>query len=315
MFYFRKKIYVLAIALMLMGCISSNLYGQQIYEGQVVDKLTELPVSAVTVRLMKQNIALATNDQGYFKLIATGVTITDTIVFTSVGYETYKLPVNAYQSQMFIKMEPSNILLNNVIIREGKIKYITLEKFSISDIKEARFQGHTINPTISFFSHHSFAKLFVAPHDNAQLVSIQMGRRDYLDFESNKAYTTTNKSARFLLNIMSVDPRTGGPDKLLYTKEITLQDNSLMVSVDLSKDKIVIPTAKFFIGIEWLQIPFNEVINLNPIKRVEKINKKGEQIMEDVAQYSILYQPFLVTYDHPFYIPKYSIALSATIFY
>jgi hypothetical protein len=319
------------LLLIMLLMLPSFCFAQEVYEGQAVDQKTELPILNVTIRSAKQRIATSANDQGYFKLTLPNAAINDTLIFTSIGYETFRLPLKNYLKQMFIKMQQSNTLLNKVTINNEQIKYVTLDKFTIGDIREGRINQNTFNATIPIFTHDAFAKLFVAPKDNAHLQRIQLGRRDYVGYQTNNVYTTTNKFARFLLHIMSADPKTGSPDKILFTKEVTLQDNSLMVSVDVSEEKFVIPSAQFFVAVEWLQIPFNEVINLNPIKRVEKINKKGKEVIGDLAKYSILYQPFLVAYQHPskvvtwfrnggnwgnFYVSdKYTIALSATIFY
>jgi len=129
---------------------------------------------------------------------------------------------------------------------------------------------------------------------------------------------------------MTIDTITGKPNKKIFTKEITLMDNALKVTIDLKNDKIVLPSTKFFIVIEWLRITLNEVITLDIVKKLEKVRKNGSQLLQDESQYIIRYQPCIVGFpgnkptqgwialDNINWEPQTmynSIALSATITY
>jgi hypothetical protein len=303
-------------------------YAQDVYEGQVISKTTELAIPGVSVVLLKEKVGTQTNDQGYYNLTSPNKVPNDTLVFSSVGYQTFRQPVSDYQKRMFITLEPSNTQLNQVNVGDRKMKVLVLDKFSVADIKTVYSQGYVTKP----FSQSAYAKLFEAPQEHVVLASVQLGRRDFAIARGNAyALTTSNKNTRFLIHILAVDPYTGAPGKVMFTKNITLKDNSQLVKIDLSEDKLVIPTTKFFVAVEWLRIPFNEVIKLDYAPKTVKIRKNGSRLTTDESKYSVLYQPFLVGFRQvkraPAWVkidddiwqhytdPYYDIALSATIHY
>jgi hypothetical protein len=317
----------LLTTILILACFQVIGYAQDVYEGQVISKTTERAIPGVTVTLLKERTATQTNEQGYFNLASENKALNDTLVFSSVGYQAYRLAVSHYQKKMFILLEPSNTQLNQVDISR-KMKVLTLEKFSWSDIKEVHMPGAYSHSTIPFVTRSSFAKLFEAPQANIILESVQIGRRDF--DSGNQPLTTTNKFTRFLIHILSVDSNMRGPGLEIFTKEVSLTDNSLMVTIDFSKDQLIIPYAKFFIAVEWLRISYNEIISLAYAPKVAKIRKSGKLLLENVSQYAILYQPFLIGYEQankaPIWIkigntwrsykdPRHEIALSATIHY
>ncbi|MES2428544.1 MAG: carboxypeptidase-like regulatory domain-containing protein [Bacteroidota bacterium] len=269
-------------------------FAQAVYEGQVLNKNTELAVPNVSVILLKQKTGTQTNTQGYFNLVTETPIPNDTLVFSSVGYQTYRLPVSGYQKQMFVLLEASNTQLNEVTITNQKIKVSVLDKFTWDNIKEVNssFYKHFTRP---FFALSSFAKLFTAPQANVLLTNVQLGRRE---FEGD---ATTNKFTRFLLHVQLVDSLTGAPGEVLFNKEVSLTDNSLKVTIDLSPDKIVIPHEKFFVVIEWLTIPYNEIITYRSIGFVEEINGNGHSVIKDEFRYYTYYQPFLISYEQTEY--------------
>ncbi len=306
-------------------------HAQQVYEGQVINAVTEEPLANATAALIKANTATASNNQGYYRLIVEKTLTTDTLVFSFVGYKTYRLPVSDYQNRMFIRLEPANNQLAQVNIGADKIKTLTIEKFSYADIKDLR--GRNYYTTFPYYTIGLFAKQFEAPNADAKLTKIKLGRRASFDIPvdiNDYPRTTSNKLARFLIHVMTADPVTGTPGKKIFTKEINLTDNSLLITVDVSKEHIIIPGKKFFIAIEWLSIPLNEVVNLDIGEKIKNIREVGEKATEDVSRYTIIYQPFLVIITHLSKVPAWTskdgikwdqiiqgseIALSATITY
>ncbi|HWZ35916.1 MAG TPA: carboxypeptidase-like regulatory domain-containing protein [Mucilaginibacter sp.] len=279
-------------AVFIICILPSITLAQTVYEGQVIDKTTELPIPAVTLTLIKKHFNTLTNDQGYFKLPANNTAVNDTIIFTSIGYQTYQLPVRDYKPYPYIKMQPTLTRLNqvNITARARKQKQVTLDKFLVSN---SNFYKKTLMG-VMVGNDKWTAKLFTLPTINTKLLSVQLGRDDLSDY-----FITTNKFARFNLHIMDIDSAKGSPGRILLTKEINLQDNSHMVLIDLSKDNLTLPSSKFFIAIERLFIPYNEVISIAPDYKAAGTNKKGEQILDDTPCYLIEYQPFLQPYPQP----------------
>ena len=257
-------------------------YSQVIYDGQVVDKDTELALPGVTVWLLKENVAASTNDQGYFNLTSINTLINDTLVFSSVGYHSFKLPVSAYKENLFLLLHPSNTNLQEVGITSRKLKDITLNKFVWADIADDKY----VTP---FSTNYAFAKLFTAPNGNMVLKSVALARK-----RRQHVPIKTTVNTRFLLNVMSVNRHTGEPDKILFSKTVSLTDNAQLIRLDLSTDKIVISDSQFYISIEWLRVPYNEVISMSSAPRVRKVTKKKKDIYESVTDYRTTYQPTLI---------------------
>lgn len=273
-------------------------FAQGVYQGQVINSITEAPIADVTVTLLKEKSGTRTNNQGYFRLIIDNPELNDTLSFSFVGYKTFLLPVSAYQNQMFILLTPANNQLAQVNIGGSNVKTLTLDKFGYSDVKDLINDQHSIYRTFPYYTLGTFAKYFEAPTINVLLTTIELGRRDLdiPDKRVNYPLATSNKYARFLIHIMIPDSVTGLPGKKIFTREITLTDNSLKVTIDVRSERIVIPTAKFYIAVEWLKTMRNEVIMLGRTNKVRRTTKKGEQLLQDASVYSIMYQPFLTQF-------------------
>jgi hypothetical protein len=288
-----QKTLLIIVALL---CLVPKLTrAQDVYDGQVINKVTELPIPGVTVILLKQKAATQTNERGYFSLSPEKPVANDTLQFSSVGYKTFKLPVSAYQPQMFILLEASNTQLNEVLISNKKIKTITLGRFLNYDLKNSGKSGlfsHTVRVVASPMP---LAKLFTAPKANAILTGIAMGRQD---LPESPTYAIRNKFTTFLIHVMAQDTDTGGPGKVLFTKTVSLTDNSTRIDFDLTDRFLIIPGSKFFIAIEWMYIPYNEIISIGNADKVKRLTKRGRQVLEDTAGYGIMYQPFLVGYEN-----------------
>jgi len=314
----------LCIAVWLLLSTALKLHAQNNYEGQVIDKSTELAIPNVTVVLQKTNKATQTSEQGYFKITTDTETASDTLIFSFVGYKTLKLGVKESQHQILVSLEPTINQLSQVVIMGNKVQDRVLHKFSWSDLNEAATN------TRHFNAYNSMAKLFETPQTNTRLINIKIGRTQ---LNSNLAapQATESKYARFFVHVCAVDSITNAPGRILLTKELILLDNARMITLDLSKESIIIPGAKFFITIEWINIPFNETVVRNATSMTERAKLNGRILKEDVAIYFIEYQPFLVGY--PTNDPKmviwyknddkwlimnntgYELAISATIRY
>ncbi|MDB5004759.1 MAG: hypothetical protein JWQ34_2984 [Mucilaginibacter sp.] len=268
-------------------------HAQDVYYGQVINKVTEAVIPGVTVMLLKEKIATQTNEQGYFSLSTRNPVANDTLQFSSIGYKTFKLPVSAFQPKNFIMLEASNTSLNEVHITDAKIKTITLGRFFTYDLKNIGWSYLYYHYTRVIVQRTPLAKLFTAPNPNAILTGISMGRQD---LPASPSYATRNKFTTFLLHVMAEDADTGGPGKILFTKNVSLTDNSTRIDFDLTKEIIVIPTAKFFVAIEWLITPYNEIIEVSNTQKFDWVTKHGYQIFKDASDYRVSYQPFLVGY-------------------
>jgi hypothetical protein len=285
--------------LSLLLCLLSTLcVGQRVYDGQAINKTTGEPIPAATVRLLKENVATQTNDKGYFTLTSEIKIANDTLIFSSVGFNTYRLPVSSYQKSLAVILAPSNTALSQVNIGSNKVKTTFLEHFGYREINDVHgIHGGYENLTFPYTTRNALAKLFEAPQPNVRLTEIQLGRRDYEnEWYGQWPHTTSNRLTRFLVRILAVDTITNSPGTILYTKEVSLKDKALIVTLDVTDENIRLPTAKFFISVEWLRIPYNEIVSLSMDSVIYKKRTFREDINLNVSKYYVFYQPILVSY-------------------
>jgi hypothetical protein len=280
--------------LFLILCFPPTLcFGQDVYDGQVINSVTDIAIPSVTVKLLKEKVATQTNERGYFSLAYESHEKNDTLQFTCVGYKPFKLPVSAYLPHVLIALEASNTELNEVLINNKKVKQIILGRFFNYDLKNSGRSNLYYHVTQVIAQRTLLAKLFTAPQANAILTSIALGRQD---LPTSPTYAIRNKYTNFLIHVIAEDPDVGGPGDILFTKTVSLSDNSARVDIDVSKELIVIPGINFFVAIEWLITPYNEIIAVSNSPKLDWVTKRGYQMLKDASEYRVSYQPFLIGY-------------------
>ena len=306
----NRLIVALICAVNLLFVFTEPVKSQTRIEGQVIDKVTQLAIPSVTVQMVREKLTTSTNGQGYFKFDLEQMISNDTLVFSSIGYLTYKLPTSNYVPNGFIQLQPSNTSLKQVDITSTELKTKRINGFDL---------GHVISDFESaptpYTSQFAYAKLFTVPTENALLTKIEIGR---IGFESKRRTRVsadgsfpelplikTNPKTRFLIHVMTVNPRSNLPDVTLFTKVISLDDNLIWVTIDLAKEGVVLAAKEFFLAVEWLRIPYNEIIKLEWAPRIRGLRKNGEQLLEDVSQYRVLYQPAMASYKSEKKVPSY----------
>jgi hypothetical protein len=279
--------------LFLILCFSPALcFGQDVYDGQVINSVTDIAIPSVTVKLLRERVATQTNERGYFSLAYESHEKNDTLQFSCVGYKPFKLPVSAYLPHVLIALEAANTELNEVLINNKKVKQIILGRFFNYDLKNSGRSNLYYHVTQVVAQRTPLAKLFTAPQANAILTSIALGRQD---LPKSPTFAVRNKYTKFLIHVMAADD-LGRPGDVLFTKNVSLSDNSARVDIDLSKEYIVIPSEKFYVAIEWLITPYNEIFEVSNSPKLDWVTKRGYQMLKDASEYRVSYQPFLIGY-------------------
>lgn len=283
----RYRILLLVLCSLPIICL-----GQSVYDGQVINSITDIAIPSVTVKLLRERAATQTNERGYFSLMYESHEKNDTLQFTCVGYKPFKLPVSAYLPHVLIALEAANTELNEVFINNKKVKQIILGRFLNYDLKNSGRSNLYYHATQVIVQRVPLAKLFTAPRANAILTSIALGRQD---LPTSPTYAVRNKYTKFLIHVMA-EADVSGPGDVLFTKTVSLSDNSARVDIDLSKEYIVIPSEKFYVAIEWLITPYNEIFEVSNSPKLDWTTKHGYQMLKDASEYRVSYQPFLIGY-------------------
>ncbi len=108
------------ILLVILGLFfyTSTSFAQGKFSGQVVDSQTNEPISGVLVKLNHSNIGTRTDFSG--KFIIPFSQKVDSLIFSFIGYENYKIPITP--SYTIIKLKPSAIALNQVVVSGNRDK-------------------------------------------------------------------------------------------------------------------------------------------------------------------------------------------------
>ncbi len=311
------KTYLLLLFGLILCVCPDVVLAQANYEGQVIDKTTELPVPFATVTLAKAKTATQTSEQGYYNL-KSSATEKDSLIFTCVGYQTYRMPVTAYKQNMFITLQPTSTALKEVVIGVRK-KTKTLSAFSSDALPYLSNFGFFYPEQL--FEAQMYAKQFEAPKPDAAVIRIDIGRR----LPDTWGETKPGKKTTFKVHIITVHPQTGAPDSILFTKDVSVQDRLRKITIMLDSSNAILNSTKFFVAIEWLRIPHNEYIMRRSFSRT--VN--GNEIDRNDGFDRVIYQPLLAQqmrspkytswqmtngvwqlFEH-----KFDIALSATVNY
>lgn len=230
--------------------------GQKVYRVTIVDAQNGRPISKATIKVISKQISLETDLNGQFTLSTESIFETDTLIISYVGYISKKVPVYGLAVSSKIKLVEAVKSLKELTILKTKYKSVVLNKFS---------------KTIPFFIGLKMAaqKMFL-PQPGAVLNSIVIVR----SLEKGK-----NSQARFKVHIFDVDPKTGSPGAQLLESGIEVTDiGNEKINVDLKDHYLIIQDKAFFVGIEWLYIPYNQYINVHKEMLPVTIYENGTQV-------------------------------------
>ncbi len=114
-----RQSYTRLLLIMLCLHIATSLTAQ--IRGIVTDSLTNEPLPYVTVRYEGTAIGVRTGDNGEYNLQA--LAGTGELVFSCVGYLTKKVRLTKGSRRMDVKLSPTDVMLNEVVVKPKREKY------------------------------------------------------------------------------------------------------------------------------------------------------------------------------------------------
>jgi hypothetical protein len=219
-----------------------SLFGQTQIQGSIIDKLKGEQVPFATVGLIKENIGGNADENGQFSITSTKQQQDDTLIVSSMGYQTRKVPLSTLsQHKGTIALSPLPTALKEVVVRNDyKWTYSTLNDFSGC--------GHEFVSSSGY--HTQLAQHFDVGTSGAILSSVAICRFSIPLIAREKA--------RFRIRVYDMDPVTRAPSTDLCNQVIEVSTKSSHVVVDMQPYNILIPNKDFFVAVEWLKIPYNE---------------------------------------------------------
>ncbi len=207
--------------------------GQIIYKGSIINKSTKEKVPYSSVGLIKENTGINANEEGYFILPSKNY-INDTLIISSVGYETFKICVNNLPENLQYEISENPIPLKTVIINSNYNESTTLNDFS-----NCGLNSYTSNGSVTQIAQH-----FRSPIANSLLSKLEICK--------------VGDNSLFRIRIYDMDSLSGKPSTDLADTIIEVKSGKRHVNIDLEPYKIIIPGKDFFIAIEWLYIAYNQ---------------------------------------------------------
>lgn len=212
-------------------------FSQSIMSVTVVDSRSGLGIPGVNVRLSQGKVVKETDKNGFVLLKLEKDLKNDTIIFTHVSYNTFKMPAAKLSKETTVPLAPKSQVLAQVDIFGKPSQTITFNKI-----------GQMIPyPPMS----GQVAQMIKCNESGGVLKSIIIAR--------SLPRNNVNPQTKFKLYIYDLNNETGGPGESLLGDGIVVNnEKDEYIQIDFSNNPVSIPQKVFFIGIEWLIIPYNE---------------------------------------------------------
>lgn len=281
-----------------------NLFGQNSFEGKVINAKSKEIVPFATIGLMKENIGTNANENGKFTLLSQGIKENDTLIISCVGYSTQKLPIDKINKiGLVIELKEQVTILNEVVVK-NKTSWTTE---TLNDFSKC---GNSFITSSGYQT--QLAQHFEVKEENSILTEIKICKMAIALIDPEKTM--------FRIRIYDIDTMTKSPSTDLCDEIIEVKTRSKVININLEKYKIRIPSKDFFVAVEWLKIPYNESKSKMKVngKEVEHItyrpsigwtdntNSKMEAWMLD---YKNVWRPMFKMNN------KTSVSISATVKY
>ncbi|MDQ2656634.1 MAG: carboxypeptidase-like regulatory domain-containing protein, partial [Bacteroidota bacterium] len=249
-------------------------------EGTVVDSETGDAIAYANIGLFNKNLGTLSDPDGSFEIALPGSAISDTLLVSSIGFLTEKLPLITFvnrNSPVRINLDRSTTTLKPVTISAKKIK---------GKVARLGWMGGKdgVLPLDTVMGGGAVALMVEAPQAPFYVDKLQV-----------RLMYNSRDTATLRFHIYEYDSITGKPGKDLLTREVLLKDDKRFgwMRFDLSDKSIVIDQRKVCIGFEWIDDRHTRIKMLEGLrdwdtwKRSEfaKGNEKVEYVSDGKSGY------------------------------
>lgn len=241
--------------LILFFTLSNTIIYAQYINGIIKDSINNKPLQYVNITLLNKDIGTYTNEYGEFEF-DTKNNIKDTILVTSLGYKSIKIPVEkvVLKKDLIIHLQHDIEIIEEVTISNNKTEYKSLP-YKISKPKKSIYTSSV-------------------PFGSEVVTLINTKRKGKI--KSINFHVSDSKSklksfdAFFRLKFYTYDKNKDMPSELITYDEIIVKPkiNKGKIRVDLVENSIIVPKDGFCIGIEVInanEIPKNKLYKTSPV--------------------------------------------------
>ncbi len=221
--------------------------GQTRIDGILLNEEDDSPVPYANIGILDTRAGTISNEDGTFEITIPENLMNDTLLFSALGFQrkSIHLPTLTTHNRLVIKMREQTTMLKNVVVKSRRRK--PARTFQMGN---ALFNSGSLYVD-SVAAGSAMALLIENKHPtfNPGLTVPFFVRRAKLRISYN---TFDNFKVR--LRFLSVDERTGLPDKDLFHESIVVTSGIRKgwVNFDLSSYNIRIDQPSFFLVFEWL---------------------------------------------------------------
>jgi hypothetical protein len=223
--------------ILLFLAITCLLFGQNIYEGKIIDSNTKEPLAYVNIGIIERGLGTVSDRNGYFKIHLDEKYDEDTLRFSMIGYHNQDIKITDFKNKF---SDSSTIALVQKIIELPEIT-----------IRKKNFKRRTLGRSTKNYSSRVG---FVNNQLGSELGAIIKVKEVPAYVESINTYIveSTYDTLRFRVNFY--DLKDGMPNNIIQKENIffttTLKKGWLYV--DLTKYDIVLKE-DFCVTLEWLE--------------------------------------------------------------
>jgi hypothetical protein len=241
------------------------------FSGNVVDRETKQPIAFANIGIFEKNIGTLSDPDGSFELTVPRIYESDSIIFSSIGYERRKIAVaQSKTTDLTIDLVPMGLLLKELTVTGKKIH---------SKVARLGWMGGKdgVLPFDTIQGGGAVALLVESPSTPFQVEKLQV-----------RLMYNSKKELALRLHIFSFDSTRQSPGEELLNREIILKETKRFgwIRFDLSQQDIVVRQKKFLIGFEWIDDRQTRKALLNGLRAWEKWKrdeyKAGNQKVEKV---------------------------------
>lgn len=207
-------------------------------KGRIVDENgNQIPY--VNIGLSKKNIGTLSDPDGSFEIDVPSSTLNDSLIFSSVGFETLKIPVNKLaksSTPISIKINSTAILLKEVTVSEKRLNR-RIERLGWMGGKDG------ILPFDTIMGGGAVALLVESPKAPFLIEKLQV-----------RLMYNSKDTLKLRFHVYEFDSINKQPGKELLTRQIILKETKRFgwLRFDLSHEKIILNNRRIFIAFEWI---------------------------------------------------------------
>ncbi len=144
----------------LLCLLAARVLGNSI-SGQVLDAETHLPLPFASISVMDSQLGTISNSEGYFVLSSQSILGTDTLLFSYMGYETFKRAVQDFEKSPLVYLRSVEINLDAVTVYSRQLTGREI----IGQVRENYPKNHPERSEMRRMFYHKFERT-PFPEDN-----------------------------------------------------------------------------------------------------------------------------------------------------